>query len=136
MYRYRSTAARYGNHTNDGCPFCSPDKSRIIEEGKTALVIRNIFPYDLWESRKTKDHLMVVPKRHRPTLHSLTTPERNEIMAFIAKYEKNGYNIYARAESSTQKSIPDHQHSHLIATESKPAHMLFYWRKPYFLFHK
>lgn len=136
MYRYRSTVRRYRQHKNTDCPFCSPDRQQTIRQTKHAAVIRNLFPYDLWEFREVTDHLMVIPRRHVASLSQLTKDEQADIMALISQYEGRDYNVYSRARHSSQKSIPDHQHTHLIATKPTPARLLLHISKPYWLFRR
>src|SRR3954466_16277363 len=69
-----------------GCIFCkvSPpggdvlDASRddlVLVHGRRVYVILNLYPY-------INGHLMVVPRRHVPSLAALSTDELNELMAF------------------------------------------------------
>ena len=59
------------------CVFCdapatADGRALIVHEGQTAYVILNLFPY-------TSGHLMVVPRRHVPTLAALQPEELGEI---------------------------------------------------------
>ena len=51
---------------NDGCPFCAitAGSNQLVEDGTAHKVIRNRFPYSLWDGQRVIDHLMVVPKKH------------------------------------------------------------------------
>lgn len=135
MYRYRKHYKQYEpNPTVDPCPFCTLTNREILDETETALVIRSEFPYDLWEFREVTDHLLLIPKRHIAKLSQLTGKEKAEVINLMGKYEQLGYNVYGRSEKSVSKSIPDHQHTHLIATTDKKARLGIYLRKPYWLF--
>lgn len=136
MYRYRRNAKKYDAHTATVCPFCEVADWQLVEETADALIVRNHYPYDIWEFRKVTDHLMVVPRRHASSLSELSKEQRSAIMEYIAQYEKRGYNIYSRSHRSLLKSVPKHQHTHLIATEPHRAKIVLYLRKPYWLFRR
>jgi diadenosine tetraphosphate (Ap4A) HIT family hydrolase len=104
----------------DGCIFCQLDNGdpQYISETMHFKVVRNRFPYDLWDARPVTDHLMLVPKQHTDTLKNLTAEESKEYIEQISEFENQGYNIYARTPGSTMKSII-HQHTHLIKIEPK-----------------
>lgn len=92
-----------------------------------------MFPYELWEFRDVTEHLLVVPKRHVKSLVDLTREEQHELMDIIAEYEGQNYNIYARSSDSVQRTVPLHQHTHIIKTNDKHAKTVFYSKKPYFV---
>lgn len=98
-----------------GCQFCAlqPGDSQFMLESTYFMVIRNRFPYILWDTKPVEEHLMLVPKQHTITLKNLTAEESQEYVAFISDYEHKGYNIYARSPGSSMKSVI-HQHTHLI----------------------
>src|SRR5687767_8201846 len=102
------------------CQFCdiSDEHKPYINETKHFLVIRNLFPYSIWDGRRVTDHLMIVPKQHTETLNSLGEDAAVEYVKLVSKYEHDGYNVYARAPDSIIKSVP-HQHTHLIKTTGK-----------------
>lgn len=116
----------------EGCPFCAidHDSDQMVEDGITHKVIRNIFPYSLWDGQRVTDHLMVVPKKHTDSLSTLKTQEKIEYVDILSRYESRGYNVYARAPQSTSKSII-HQHTHLIKISGKSSRFVLLLRKPY-----
>lgn len=132
MFRYRKSTKQYKKHRDEVCPFCHPKKENILAETKHARVIRNQFPYDHWEFRNVTEHYMVIPKRHVKSLIELSSVERTEIMDIIAEFEGNDFNIYARSSDSVERTIPLHQHTHLIKTDRNHARAAFYSKKPYF----
>lgn len=135
MFRYRKTLKQYKTAPKSTeCPFCeSAHKETAVKETKHALVIKNKFGYDLWEFRDVVEHLLIIPKRHAASLAELAKDELAEIMSIIAEYEQNKYNVYARALGSVQRTVPAHQHTHLIkTTDTKPKGVLF-TQKPYLL---
>ena len=117
---------------NDGCPFCAitAGSDQLVEDGTAHKVIRNIFPYSLWDGQRVIDHLMVVPKKHTDSLSSLKSREKTEYVDILSKYESRGYNVYARAPQSTSKSVL-HQHTHLIKLSGKTPRFILLLRKPY-----
>lgn len=134
MFHYRKTHKRYHSFPKiDGCHFCGEHaKIESLRETEHARIVPNRVFYDLWELRRVIDHLMIIPKRHVRSLQELTEAERLDVMALMAEYEAAGYNVYARALSSKQRSVA-HQHTHLIKTVDKQAHGSFFIKKPYWL---
>lgn len=134
-YHYRKSRKKYHSFpaTNE-CQFCNPKEhaAAIYQETPHAYVIANRVFYDQWELRKVTDHRMIIPRRHVHTLAELSAEERTDIIDLIADYESQGYEVYARAPTSTTRSV-QHQHTHLIKAEPKTGRGLFYLRKPYIL---
>lgn len=114
------------------CVFCVMQKGndQYVEETTHFKVIKNIFPYSLWDGQKVVAHLMVTPKKHTDSLKTMEPSEKVEYVDLLEKYEKMGYNIYLRAPTSVIKSIV-HQHTHLIKTEGSPKKIVLHTRKPY-----
>ena len=136
-YRARKEFKVYKKHTQKTreagiCEFCriTAGSDQFIEETASFKVITNIFPYSLWDYRKVVEHLMVVPKVHTETLDDITEQQAAEYLKLISGYESRGYDVFARAPVSTQKSVP-HQHTHLIKTRGKAVKALVYIKKPY-----
>lgn len=139
MFRYRVSEQKYfgqGRHLTPHCPFCTPGGVEVIEDLKYCQVVKNSYPYDLWEFREVTDHLMVVPKRHASSLSMLDAKEQAEIMDVIGRYEVDEYNVYIRSHKSVYKSVPEHQHTHLISTKTRHARFAIYIMKPYWLFRR
>jgi diadenosine tetraphosphate (Ap4A) HIT family hydrolase len=135
MYRYRKNFKKYiPDPTSQVCPFCNLEGRHIADTTEHAYVIRSDYPYDLWEFRKVTDHLLLIPKRHVASMSLLDADERADIIELMSHYEHLGYNTYNRAEKSISKSVPDHQHTHLISTTDKKARLGIYISKPYWLF--
>ena len=135
MNHYRKTIKKYrARQRSAGCPFC--DQATIAEdvhETNLVYVVPNLTQYDLWELHDVTDHLLVIPKRHVKSLSELTDAERLAIMNIIARYEAQGYNVYARGVNFVKKSV-EHQHTHLIKVSNKKPRMSFFLQKPYLLF--
>ncbi len=133
MFRYRKAAKNYKNHKDNVCPFCEPLPEYIIAETPHSFVVKSMFPYEIWELRDVIEHYLVVPKRHVKSFANLTREERYDLMDIITEYEGNNYNIYARSSDSIQRTIPLHQHTHILKTSDKHARAGFYSKKPYFV---
>ncbi|HSX23688.1 MAG TPA: HIT domain-containing protein [Candidatus Saccharimonadales bacterium] len=136
--RNRKQVKAYDKHLAEveppskGCSFCAINKGspQFVTETKSFKVIRNIFPYSLWDSQPVKDHLMLIPKRHTDTLADLTPAAAQEFVKLLSSYESKGYSVYARAPGSVIKTVL-HQHTHLIKHGDKVIKGLLYLRKPY-----
>ncbi len=115
------------------CLFCQIKKGhrQHILDTRSFRLIRNIFPYSVWDGQKVVDHLMITPKKHVTGLADLSSQEAAELHKLISRYEKRGYSIYARSPESKIKSVA-HQHTHLIKTKGKPWDLIFLIRRPFF----
>jgi|GEM_PF-763264 len=118
--------------TRDGCEFCRIDEKTALSSKATCWVIRNIFPYILWDDLEVEDHLLMVPKRHVLGLNEFTEEERRDYFSVVDEYEDAGYSIYSRAPSNKAKSVA-HQHTHLIKVDNSkpPIDYKLYVRKPF-----
>lgn len=113
------------------CQFCKLPRKQIAERYKLFLVIRNIFGYEIWDSSKVAEHLMILPKRHITTKSDFTDEEKAEFMDIITDYEGKGYNLYSRGHNSHMKSVL-HQHSHLIKLQDNSrVNYFFFNQNPY-----
>lgn len=126
--KYRKQVAK------DVCQFCDLNKnsSQLLKQSKHFKIIKNIFSYSLWDAVSVEDHLMIVPNKHTDTLGDLTPYEAKEFVDLIAKYEKIGYNVYARPPKSIRKTIV-HQHTHLIKTKGNVKKFIFTIHKPFYI---
>lgn len=116
----------------EACVFCAIQKGddQYVEETEYFKVIKNNFPYSLWDGQTVVDHLMITPKKHTDSLKSMKSAEKVEYVDLLEKYEKQGYNVYLRAPVSVIKTVV-HQHTHLIKTEGGPKKLVLHMRKPY-----
>jgi diadenosine tetraphosphate (Ap4A) HIT family hydrolase len=134
VFHYRKTHKRYSSFPKPAaCSFCEDDLAgRAIRETEHLYVMPNRVSYDLWEHKDVTDHLLVIPKKHVIGFSELDDIARLEIMDIFAEYELDGYNVYARGQGSSHRSV-HHQHSHLIKTGDTVARGTLAIWKPYFL---
>ena len=95
------------------CPFCAPDRKRI-EELKTMQVLYNDYPYEYFDGRYVKEHIMIVPRRHINLFDSYTAQEHEEYWQLFVKYQLLGYASLTRPVGDTHRSVPAHLHTHLL----------------------
>ena len=99
------------------CKLCdlvrSKDDPQVIARHIHFIVIKNHYPYAVWDDLPVQRHLMIVPNRHIMKLNELTPEERTEYVRLLGEYEDAGYSMYSRAARNTARSI-GHQHTHFI----------------------
>jgi len=141
MHHYRKTLKQYSafnakDATIAACGLCREGSGeRIIRQNDTMFVIPNRVSYDMFEGRRVKDHLMVIPKRHVETLADFTDQEKIDQMTIASAYEAQGYNVYARGVGSISRSVK-HQHTHLIKLVDKKPRFIVFSEKPHILIDK
>jgi diadenosine tetraphosphate (Ap4A) HIT family hydrolase len=103
------------NHRKKGCIFCNISKSKIIKSNELSVVIKDNYPV-------TKDHCLIIPKRHCVEYFDLYQPEINAISQLInemktelQKKDKTikGFNIGNNSGEVSGQTI-FHCHIHLI----------------------
>jgi len=96
------------------CPFCSVDKTRIILENNTVMVIRDAFPV-------SPGHALIIPKRHIASFFETNEEERKAMLEaldqakeiFDRELKPDGYNIGINEGLTAGQTIM-HLHIHLI----------------------
>lgn len=129
---YRRYLKDHASSNGGECILCKLQNEKnkeIVKTEKHFFVVKNIFPYTMWDSCNVVNHLMVIPKKHVSSLSELNAKELMEFSTLIASYENKQYGIYARPNASNMKSIA-HQHTHLIKTDHKKTKILFYIERP------
>lgn len=104
---------------SENCVFCSGEKPPINIESlnlQKLMIIKNDFPFDFWDMKKVKEHLMAIPMRHINCVSRLNVDEFSELNKIMSYFSNNGYDIFVRNSNSVIKSI-EHLHFHLIKTE-------------------
>ncbi|MGE0448646.1 MAG: HIT domain-containing protein [Vicinamibacterales bacterium] len=87
----------------------------VLVQGRTCYVILNLYPYN-------NGHLMVVPRRHIPSLAAATPEELTELMlltrdaelALTEGYDPQGINVGINLGRPAGAGIVDHVHVHLV----------------------
>ncbi|MFZ0430693.1 MAG: HIT domain-containing protein [Acidobacteriota bacterium] len=105
------------------CVFCkiledSPAKDVehfVLAHGPRSFLILNRFPY-------TAGHLMVVPRRHIPTLNDSEPGELEEVMSWARRceaalrevYAPEGFNVGFNIGSCAGAGVAGHLHLHIV----------------------
>jgi len=103
------------------CVFCrmleeSRDQENfLLCRGRTAYVILNLFPY-------TSGHLLIVAKRHIPSLTEATPEELHEIIelarlsegALRQEYRPSGFNMGFNLGRAAGAGVEHHLHMHVL----------------------
>lgn len=113
------------------CALCDLKNSEVVDTNEHITIVKNKYPYDIWEHRKVVDHLLIVPKVHAKSLTELPNEFKHSMLSLISEYETKGYDVYARSGNSNLRSVSDHQHTHLIKTEGDCAKVSVYIKRPY-----
>ena len=99
---------------NHSCPFCHLIKQEVIKENKYAILTLARAPY-------TKDHLLIVPKKHAVKLSSLSKKQKDAIeeltyygMKKLHKKYKNVSVLYREGNKNKVGKSIDHMHYHII----------------------
>lgn len=122
---------------NGGCVFCNftIDTDQVLEEYPLFWLVKNIYPYAVWDSCRILEHKLVLPKRHMASLDDMTKKERAAYIDLVAKAEREGYALYTRSPEGVTKSVP-HVHTHLIKLEKRRIGGLLFLKRPHILWFK
>ena len=104
-----------------GCIFCDARDSKdlkkyfVIKKSKYSFSLLNLYPYN-------NGHIMVCPKRHKPSLEKLTQLELTDLMLLVNKSTKmldkalkpDGYNIGINIGKISGAGYPGHVHIHIV----------------------
>jgi ATP adenylyltransferase len=116
-----------GGDNTAGCVFCLASQaaakeaetpssdSLIVFEGSSCFVILNLYPYN-------NGHLMVVPRRHVPSLVALTGEELAEIALLTQRseavlteaYQPHGMNVGINLGKAAGAGVAEHIHVHVV----------------------
>ncbi len=96
------------------CPFCELEKDEIIKQNKFTILTLAKAPY-------TKDHLLVLPKKHVLRLGDLSKQEKNAIeellyygLKKLHKKYKNVSILYREGNNKQVGKSISHLHYHII----------------------
>lgn len=125
MFRKASTVKAYKEHRASlpkdlVCEFCTFDESYeyFVKDYGAFRVIKNRFPYYMWDNWLVDDHLMLIPKRHIHDLKEFNEQERADLMKAMIEYDEAGYCIWIRDQTAGGRSVA-HQHTHFIKISQK-----------------
>jgi diadenosine tetraphosphate (Ap4A) HIT family hydrolase len=102
-------------HREEDCIFCNPTQSKIVYQNNLSFAINDSYPV-------TRNHLLVIPKRHALNYFELHQAEINAVNAIIFQAQSelskrdstiSGYNIGANNGRDAGQTI-FHCHLHLI----------------------
>lgn len=102
-------------HREDGCLFCDITEKRIVTQNNLAFVILDRYPV-------TKDHSLIIPKRHSNHYFELNQAEVNAINSLALELKRilekkdnsiRGINIGYNCGEYAGQTIP-HTHMHFI----------------------
>jgi hypothetical protein len=101
------------NAASTACALC--DKGRtVVQEHGPIRVIKNDYPYAVFQGMPVREHLMVITARHVGGLSELTYEEAAVYWRICAEYSGRDYTLFTQAATKSQRSIPGHIHTHLI----------------------
>lgn len=114
--RYDEARAALKLHYGDDvpCPFCNPANREVLSSSDFSYVTRNNFPYETFDGRKVKEHLMIVPVRHISKFSDFNHDEKSEYWQMLSDYHSAGYTSMTRSATDSGRSVPDHLHTHLL----------------------
>ncbi len=136
--RKRSLQKRYDKDVKDSpkdlCVFCEikPNDDQFIDQTKYFMVVKNIYPYSVWDGQGVLDHIMIMPKRHTVAVADFNKNELEDFNQLLQKYDLLDYDFAGRTAKSKGKSIA-HQHTHLIKTDGKKKKIIFFNKSPHLL---
>lgn len=131
MYRIKKAELRYKKEqAKNSCPFCDSAAVEIIAQTENFYILKNIFPYNIWDRRKVKNHLLVVSKKHHESLHEIDRNLIGEYAAIISNYAGLGFDVFTRGKGSITKTVA-HFHTHLIKTYGKKFNKVHFHADPY-----
>jgi ATP adenylyltransferase len=111
---FRDIADSYGQRVV-GCAFCDMQAARIVVENELCYAVRDLYPV-------SRQHTLVIPKRHVADYFDLYQPDRNAAQALLeAEREKirstdkevSGFNVGINCGEDAGQTI-FHCHIHLI----------------------
>jgi diadenosine tetraphosphate (Ap4A) HIT family hydrolase len=96
------------------CPFCGPEKSRVIMANDYAIALHDRFPI-------TPGHSLIVPKRHISSFFEATREEQKALFDLLAEMRQfllaerspDGFNIGINDGAAAGQTVM-HLHIHLI----------------------
>ena len=114
---------RFPMAERDPCPFCENVERGVTSRGVECAVVLDR-PLTLTFIQPRQSHhgrLLVIPKRHAPTIFDLTDDEAAALMAdvravsqaLLRAVEPQGLNVYQNNGAAAGQSVP-HYHCHVV----------------------
>jgi ATP adenylyltransferase len=109
------------NHSDEECIFCTKlsenadRKNYVLERGRLAFVIMNIFPYNT-------GHIMIAPNRHVDSLVLMEDDEMMDLFRLVRNWEAHlrkaynpqAFNIGANIGRPAGAGVVGHFHMHVV----------------------
>jgi diadenosine tetraphosphate (Ap4A) HIT family hydrolase len=98
----------------DNCPFCNPDRKKILISTTLCYAIFDRYPV-------APGHILIIPFRHFPDYFESTPLEVESFDALLRQcrtrleeeYHPDGYNVGVNVGNAAGQTVP-HMHIHLI----------------------
>ena len=113
-YDARRAALRLQYGKDAPCPFCDDSRRDSSKDYGGIFVLANNYPYEVFDGRGVKEHLMIVPGRHVANFSDFTETEIATYWQVLSKYHAKGYSSMTRSAIDTARSVPAHLHTHLF----------------------
>lgn len=133
MYRHPDIQKKYDEDrkiSQKECVFCEVESDCVIEEYTHFRIIKNIYPYHMWDLKQVEEHLMIVPKHHTEGFDGFKEESFEEYLKITTSYSNSGYDLFTRTTKSSRKTQP-HFHTHLIRTSGSIRKKLYFEEDPY-----
>lgn len=103
---------KYGE--NPPCMLCNRPRHLVRYATKAMMVTVNDYPYIQFDGMEVEEHLMLIPVRHVASMGDFTHDERRDYLQLIALYHQKGYSSMTRSLIDTNRTVPNHVHTHLL----------------------
>lgn len=133
MYRVKKAEFRYKKkqvNNENKCDFCDPWAIEVIDQTENFYILKNIFPYNIWDRRKVKTHLLIASKDHHESFEQFPLSLHKEYIAILKNYSSQGFDVFTRGTGSIIKTV-SHFHTHLIKTYGKKLTIVNFQDDPY-----
>ena len=99
---------------SNGCPFCAPDRARILFENPLCFGLWDGFPV-------SPGHALVIPHRHMASFFDTTPEEKAALLegielareAICKSHQPDGFNIGVNVNAAAGQTV-FHLHVHVI----------------------
>ena len=100
--------------TSAACPFCALAREEILIERGLAVALRDSYPL-------SKDHTLIIPRRHVASFFETTKEERREMLQLLdetralldREHQPDGYNIGINDGTAAGQTVM-HLHIHVV----------------------